>query len=449
MTTPIIDFVKKYISDSCDRLHMPGHKGTKLLGCELLDITEIDGADVLYHANGIIKESMTYASQLFGSGKTLYSAEGSSLSIRAMLYLAVMYAKNNNRPPLIFAGRNAHKVFVMTSALLDFSTEWLYGVENQGINSCLITKEYLEEQLSKVETVPCAVYITSPDYLGNIADIKGISEVCRKYGILLLVDNAHGAYLKYLPESRHPMSLGADICCDSAHKTLPALTGAGYLHISENAPEEITKNAEKAMSLFASTSPSYLILQSLDAVNKYICEGYREKLAMYCTKISNLKKRLSDSGVENLDLEPLKLTLLPKKLGYSGTELYTILRKNNLICEFYDPDYVIMMLTPENGDDVLDRIYDVLTAIPRKQQITQVPPTFAKKMTAMSVKNAMTTKTEKLPIRQCIGRIYAGITVSCPPAIPIAVCGEIMDENTIGLMEYYGETEAEVVASSV
>lgn len=446
MTTPIIDFVKKYISASPERLHMPGHKGAELLGFEPLDITEIDGADVLYHADGIIKESMNNASRLFGSGKTLYSAEGSSLSIRAMLYLAVIYAKQNGRSPLIFAGRNAHKVYIMTSALLDFSTKWLYGAESCGINCCVITKEYLEEELSKSDVKPCAVYITSPDYLGNIADIKGLSEVCRKYGTLLLVDNAHGAYLRYLPESLHPMSLGADICCDSAHKTLPALTGAGYLHISENAPKEIVKNAEKAMSLFASTSPSYLILQSLDAVNKYISEGYCEKLVRYCAKISDLKKRLSASGVENLDLEPLKLTLLPKKLGYTGAELYSILIKSNLVCEFYDTDYVVMMLTPENGENVLDRIYNVLTTIHKKHQITQAPPTFAKNVTAMSVKDAMTAKTEKLPLSQCIGRIYAGVTLSCPPAIPIAVCGEIMDDNTVRLMEYYGETEADVVA---
>ncbi|MBE6704689.1 MAG: aminotransferase class V-fold PLP-dependent enzyme [Ruminococcaceae bacterium] len=445
MTTPILDFVKKYISSHPQRLHMPGHKGAQILGCEPLDITEIDGADVLYHANGIIKESMDNASALFGSGKTLYSAEGSSLSIRAMLYLAVMYAKRKGKEPLVFAGRNAHKVYIMTSALLDFSTKWLYGVENCGINSCNITKEYLEDELSNADILPCAVYITSPDYLGNIADIRGISEVCRKYGVLLLVDNAHGAYLRFLPESLHPMSLGADICCDSAHKTLPALTGAGYLHISKNAPKEIFEDGEKAMSLFASTSPSYLILQSLDAVNGYLSGDYRERLSEYCGRMSDLKKRLSDSGVENYGHEPLKLTVLPKKLGYSGAELYDILRENELVCEFYDPDHVVMMLTPENGEDVFDKIYKAFTSVPKKAPITETAPHFAKSKTAMSVKAAMMAERERLPLEACIGKIYAGITVSCPPAIPIAVCGEVIDEDTVKLMRYYGETEADVV----
>ena len=130
-----------------------------------------------------------------------------------------------------------------------------------------ITSEMLKEKLSAMEILPAAVYITCPDYLGNMLDIKALSEICHNFGVLLLVDNAHGAYLNFLCESKHPISLGADMCCDSAHKTLPVLTGGAYLHMAGGLSESIYRNAKRAMALFASTSPSYLILQSLDMAN--------------------------------------------------------------------------------------------------------------------------------------------------------------------------------------
>ena len=127
MKTPICDFVERYAREGKTRLHMPGHKGVPFLGIEDKDITEIDGADVLYSADGIIAESQGYATGLFGSGKTLYSTEGSSLCIRAMVYLAALCAKGQGKRPLILAARNAHKTFISAVALADADVEWIYG----------------------------------------------------------------------------------------------------------------------------------------------------------------------------------------------------------------------------------------------------------------------------------------------------------------------------------
>ena len=445
MDTPIIDFVNEYVNSGSLRLHMPGHKGKELLGFERYDITEIDGADVLYNAQGIIKDSMQNATALFGTGKTLYSTEGSSLSIRAMLYLVCLYAKLKGEKPLIFAGRNSHKAFVMSAAVLDFDIRWLYGEGNGGITECMISPQELERELSIAERKPSAVYITSPDYLGNIADISGIAEVCRKYDVLLLVDNAHGAYLNFLPENRHPIYLGADMCCDSAHKTLPALTGAGYLHISENAPRILCENAEKAMSLFASTSPSYLILQSLDYMNKYLSGDYRDKLSDFCNRVSDLKKKLSAIGIANLDTEPLKITFTPKEFGYTGLQLNEYLRNCGLVCEFSDPDYVVLMLTPENTENTLSEIYRVMSALEKRERIPDVPPQIPTLTAIVPIKQVLFSETEILPARQCVGRIFADINASCPPAIPIAVCGEILCRDAIELLRYYGKTECRVL----
>ena len=124
MNTPICDFVRRYAQSGTVRLHMPGHKGSGPLGCEALDITEIAGADSLYEADGIIAESEANAAALFGAARTLYSAEGSSQCIRAMLCLAAQNAPRGARP-LILAARNVHKAFVLGAALLGAAAELL------------------------------------------------------------------------------------------------------------------------------------------------------------------------------------------------------------------------------------------------------------------------------------------------------------------------------------
>lgn len=436
MDTPIYDFVKKYANGNSMRLHMPGHKGMGTLGVERLDITEIEGADVLYCPDGIIRKSEENASRLFGTKRTLYSAEGSSLSIRAMLYLALLYAKECGKRPVIAAGRNAHKVFVSTAALLDFETLWIFSEQSESVVSCEITPSTLNTFLNENEV--CAVYITSPDYLGNIADIKGLSEICKAHGVLLLVDNAHGAYLNFLPTNLHPIALGADICADSAHKTLPVLTGGAYLHISKDAPELFAKLADSAMALFASTSPSYLIMQSLDLANKYISDGYSDRLADFTEKVDNLKKVLTDSGFTLVGNEPLKVTVAPKSYGYTGEELSEILRSKSIVCEFCDRDFLVLMLTPELGENALGILSGALTGIPQKSKIDEKAPTLGIPERIMSPREATMSVSREFDANKCIGKVLASANISCPPAIPIIVCGEKIDESATQVFKYYG-----------
>ena len=442
MKTPICDFVTQYAQEKTLRLHMPGHKGAGSLGVEQWDLTEIDGADVLYHADGILRESQENAATLFGSGKTLYSTEGSSLAIRAMVYLLTLYAKKEGRRPLIAAGRNAHKTFMTAAALLDAEVAWLYPRNEEGLLSCDIRPEELEQDLLQMEPRPLAVYLTCPDYLGNMLDVRGISEVCHRYGVLLLVDNAHGAYLRFLPRSLHPMDLGADLCCDSAHKTLPVLTGGAYLHIAPSAPKLFYEQSEQAMALFASTSPSYLILQSLDAANAYLAEGYREKLANAVERIGQLKERIAMAQVGR---EPLKLTLAPKSYGYLGTELAEILQEKGIVCEFSDPDFVTMMLSPEMTEGDFARLQTTLCAVERKEPIFVMPPPFPKAVRCMTPKEALFTPSRDLPARDCLGKILASACVTCPPAIPVLVCGEQINEEAIACFEYYGIAHCRVL----
>ena len=437
METPICDFVRKYTQSGTIRLHMPGHKGVGPLGFEHLDITEITGADSLYEAEGIVAQSESNASSLFQC-PTFYSTEGSSQCIRAMLHLVTRCNRK------IAAGRNAHKAFLSAAALLDLEVDWLYPENNGSYLSCNISEKILEQYLSSCAELPAAVYITSPDYLGNMLDIAAIAAVCHRYSVLLLVDNAHGAYLKFLPGSMHPMDQGADLCCDSAHKTLPVLTGGAYLHIRDG---NIAKDAKAALSLFGSTSPSYLILQSLDAANAILSDpAYIKNLGHLCLLTSDLRQRIQSYGIPtDLGSEPLKITLSPKAHGYTGTETADYLRKHGIECEFADPDFLVLMVSPSITEEDLKRLAYLLIALPRRDAIVSDPPALCQPTKSLTIRNAMFSLSETIPATESNGRILASPSVGCPPAVPIVVCGETIDECAIACFEYYGITSVSVI----
>ena len=441
MTTPIYDFLKQYADASPLRLHMPGHKGRGELGFEALDLTEVSGADSLYEASGIIKESEDNASTLFGC-PTYYSTEGSSQCIRAMLYLAMI--STPTAKPLILAARNAHKTFLSALALLDVSVEWLYGSDSSYL-SCPVTSDDVESAILSSPVKPIGVYLTSPDYLGNVADIQSIAAVCHKHGVLLLVDNAHGAYLKFTTPSRHPIDLGADLCCDSAHKTLPVLTGGAYLHVSHRLSTLESTVVKQALSLFGSTSPSYLILASLDLANAYLADGYPQKLARFIPYAEHTKRTLSHHGYTLAGNEPLKITVATKSYGYEGTQIAALLAEQGLICEFADPDFVVLMLTPETTLFDLQKIQKAFLSIPSASPLSTVPPRMAQKTAVMSPREALLSPSETLPVSKALGRICGATIVGCPPAVPITVSGEEIDEAAIDAFAYYGITSCSVV----
>mgnify|MGYP003294685246 FL=1 len=436
MNTPICDFAARYVQGDPLRLHMPGHKGQAFLGIEPLDITEIDGADSLYEADGIIRQSEDNASALFGC-PTYYSTEGSSQCIRAMVHLAALHAKAQGRKPLIVAARNAHKTFLSAVALLDLEVLWLYPEQNDSYLTCRISPEALEQFLRSAAEKPTAVYLTSPDYLGTLADIAGLSAVCRRHGVLLLVDNAHGAYLRFLQPSLHPMDLGADLCCDSAHKTLPVVTGGAYLHLSPQLQSEVGAQVKTGLELFGSTSPSYLILQSLDRANPYL-EQYGQRLQEFLPHVGALKAALAQNGYRLLSEEPLKITVSSKEYGYTGKELADYLQQHRMVCEFADPDYLVLMVTPETGAEGLERLKDVLLALPKKQPLPPCPLEFRPGEQVLSIRQAMLSPGVVLPVEQCEGRILASASVGCPPAVPILICGERINAHAIDCFRYYG-----------
>ena len=440
MKTPVCDFVAAYEQSGIARLHMPGHKGKGPLGCEGRDITEIAGADSLYEAGGVIAQSEQNAAALFGAKATFYSAGGSSQCIGAMLCLALQKSKSR----VVLAARNAHKSFLHAAALLDADVRWLWP-RPYSLLACPMTPEMLENALAALPEAPAAVYITSPDYLGNVQPVAALAKVCHAHGAPLLVDNAHGAYLHFLPAPVHPLDEGADLCCDSAHKTLPVLTGGAYLHLGHGLLKAEEGEVRAALSLFGSTSPSYLILQSLDACNRYLADEARPKLAACVREVEALKADLAAQGWAVAESEPLKVTLHASKRGWRGDALADFLRKNGVECEYADPDDLVLMVSPQNSPEDLEKVRTALAAAGQGGEAPQTPPQMARPRQAMGIRAALLAPAEEVPVAAAAGRVCAAPTVGCPPAVPVVVSGEEISPDAAAVFRYYGIETVRVV----
>ncbi len=550
METPICDFVRQYAASGAIRAHMPGHKGrgpaeaiwkvsgernpaakyeAALSDVFPFDITEIEDADDLYHAQSIIAESEANASSLFGC-PTYYSTEGSSLCIRAMIYLCMMKqaedafdarkalsagasASSGEKPssgepassdepvqsekastsgekpartPWILATRNAHKAFLSSCILLNLENEWIKPTGKAGTIRTEDVTEAIMAGISKYGTLPCCVYVTSPDYTGEDQPLKDIVKAAHWRGVPVAVDNAHGAYQFFIEGICDPIEAGADICCDSAHKTLPVLTGGAYLHIRKGfrigSEETEAKRVKEAMALFASTSPSWLILQSLDLANKVLSKGWAYMLKETCSEVERLKGDLMRNGIELLGYEPMKITISTRPWGFTGHEFAARLRegdapdhdpkrkrskrplevelseteggsaKRPIEVEFSDPDMVVLMISPSNTIGEIHAMADRILSIPRHKKLPDPEYGFASVRgvadfpeRVMNMREASMRPGEYVPVEEAAGRVAHLMDVACPPAIPIVMPGERIGKKEIEIMRYYGYSECKVV----
>ena len=467
MKPPISGFLEKYDSDKdIIRLHMPGHKG-KFADCDN-DITEVHGADSLYEADDIILESEKLTSNLFGTRRTFYSTEGSSQVIKAMCYLAVRYACKktgdySRTDYAIAASRNVHKSFINASMLMEFDIEWLPSEDEEfSICKCIVTpdglRRFLTDYKKNNKKTLAAVFVTSPDYLGNMLDIKGLAYVAHEFNTLLLCDNAHGSYLKFVGGGLHPMELGADMCTDSAHKTLPVLTGGAYLHVSKNAPQDLEAEARQALLLFGSTSPSYKILRSLDLALERIEPKKYEECAQL---LDELKDSLREMGLKIYCSEPLKITLDLRESGIDGKNLAKELRDRKIICEYGEPEFVVTMWSPFNEyPTAFDRFKNAVEEIIKNENVSS--DSFEAEV---NIKNEFRKKKFKLPevVYQpyetllmlkkivkvddsIIGEIAADNLTGCPPAISPVIAGEKIDKDIVDILKFYGVEEIGVIS---
>ena len=258
----------------------------------------------------------------------------------------------------------------------------------------------------------------------------------------LLVDNAHGACLRFLPGDRHPLSLGADLCCDSAHKTLPALTGAAWLHISPRAEKLFGERARQAMEVYGSTSPSYLTLMSLDRLNAYLSGEGPLALQRTAEALEDVREQLRKAHWRVLLTDPMRLTLRAP-VGSSGFQMADALRKAGAECEYADRDHLVMMISPMNTPEELALIPRALGRAPSPCGEIRLPRVRCR--AALSIREAVFAPWETVPLEKALGRVCASPAAACPPAVPVVCAGEVIDENALIVMRYYGFESIRVV----
>jgi arginine/lysine/ornithine decarboxylase len=398
--TPVHDFLKTYSAKNHIRCHTPGHKGF----ANLHDITEVPGAV------SIIEESEHIAASLFGAERTLYSCSGSTLAIQTMLTLA--------KPRRVAAFRGSHRSLISATALLGFEIDWFYTTED-----IIVTPE------------TDAVFMNSIDYHGNMYDVAGAAKTCKTAGVPLLVDNAHGAYLTFT--GNHPLALGAAMTADSAHKTLPVLTGGAYLHISSDYPE-YAAGAKDAMALFASTSPSYLVLESLDLCNRHIA-GSKPAAFEYIAELKAGLNRIRKS-------DELRVTFNAYEYGYTGFEFADELRRHNIEPEYADINYTVLLFSTTSAKADTDAVLAAVRNIKHKPQLEPVIFPALKPQRAMNTREALfAANSKRVALSAAAGRICAEIISPCPPGVPLVIPGEIIGSEEAEVLAAYGISNIRVL----
>ncbi len=426
MKTPICDFLEKYSAENRLRLHMPGHNGEFPH-----DITEIHGADSLYESDssgGIINISEAYAASIFGAAKTCYSTCGSTLAIQTALALL-----KSRGCKTIAAPRFAHRSLVSAAALLHLNIKWLYPDEFLSVNV-----KYDEKALEGAD----ALFITNIDYYGGTW--KHINPK-----IPVIVDNAHGAYLRFVDkhifgtEYLHPLEMGFPLMsAESAHKTLPVLTGGAYLHFTSGVD---FSRAKEMMAMFGTSSPSYQILESLDRFNGMIADNI-QLVNHACEAVAELKEHLSQYGIPTRKSDHLRITINARECGYTGFEYAKQLRIAGIECEWADDTYIVLLFSAATTIEDIQRAEMGIMFIPMKTPLPPVQRPVVKPTADIPVYDAVFRRRKIIPLEQAGGSVCAEISAPCPPGIPLIMPGEIIGHNEMSMLKSYGVKTVQVVA---
>lgn len=410
MDTPVKDMLQAYSKSDAHRFHMPGHKGAyKVDGSH--DITELDFSDDLYGASGVLMELEATLAQRAKSKRSLVLTGGSSAGVRIILTVLKQYCGNKK----ILIANNAHR------SVAD-------GCIIAGIDPIILP---LEELINCIDSSVGAIFITSPDYYGNMADIIRLREACDRFGVILAQDEAHGAHLPYigLPSGAEY----ADISVQSMHKTMGALTQAATLNINR---DELIRPALLARRMLCTSSPSYLVMESMEwASNQYVTEA-----PAFLKRVTDLRAELEKLNPDASTADPTRLYLrFPLCSGFEAARLF---KQKGVIPEMADEGGVVFILTPHDKD--YSRLIDAAKQIcklniPRKKM--PAPPALGN--FAVSMRDAALSKHKYVDILNAEGCISGACIGVYPPGIPQIYPGQIITKEHIRFLTICAE-QAEI-----
>lgn len=472
--------------------HMPGHKRNQESWLTFdfpnpfsIDITEIDGFDNLHHPEGILKESMEWASEVYGSDKTWYLVNGSTCGILSSICGTV-------RPGgRILMSRNCHKSAYHGVILMDAKVSYIYPqiIEDMGIQGGILPED-VENSLDRYPDTE-AVLIVSPTYDGIVSDVEKIAKIVHAHGIPLIVDEAHGAHFSFgngvFPKSA--IQCGADLVIQSVHKTLPSFTQTALLH-GQKGRIDIDR-VERYLQMFQTSSPSYIFMAGIEQCIYEMSQNGKDAMAQFWKRLMLLRKRLKNlkvlrilgeinsglneysvsgnlkNGVYGIDLSKLVISCRGCRKNLSGEQLGDWLRRDyGIEMEMCGADYAVAILTYMDSQENLDRLADALLEIDENMEKNRLAEEASESSVEMVREKAFATignpeenncwiweqpdirkkpseaanlPSESLLLEQCAGRISAEFIYLYPPGIPIVTPGECITKMILNQIFYYKE----------
>ncbi|MCD8239639.1 MAG: aminotransferase class V-fold PLP-dependent enzyme [Clostridiales bacterium] len=431
----LIDRLKKIDSYP---FHMPGHKrNTDLFR---FDFTEIEATDDLHHPQGILKERMEKAAEIYGTLSTKFLVNGSTCGI-----LAAVCALTKEGDSILMA-RNCHKSVYNAVLLKGLKPYYICPkTDEKGICGGISPKE-VEKALK--ESGAKLFVMVSPIYEGVVSDIKAISGVCKSFGCILVVDEAHGAHFSFYDKfPTSAVKLGADVVIQSLHKTLPALTQTGILHICS---DRIDKNEVfKSLSIFESSSPSYLLLSSADSCIDFMHSPKGQRFFdYYWAMLTDFRKKargyILDSDVIGknhiFDLDPSRLVI------FGGKEAAEAIRRQNIELEMENVLYSVAISSVGDTQEGFDRLLKAFkTFEPLTEESIKGDFGIIKPKIILSPKEAEVRDSERIPLKASVGRICKEAVYIYPPGVPAVNKGEEITSEVLELISAYIERDLNVI----
>ena len=456
LETPLLNAIQQLVQKPHAAFYAPGHKQGKginhnirdLFGTQAFqaDLPELPELDNLFAPEGVIEQAQQLAAATFGAAKTWFLINGSTCGIAAAI-LATCDAGDK-----IILPRNIHQSaiagLILSGAIPIFVNPKYDAQEGLTYN---VTPEAIQQAL-KAHPDTKAVMMLYPTYQGVCCDLKAIAEITHQYNIPLLVDEAHGAHFAFHPDlPPAAMSVGADLTVQSTHKVLSAMTQASMLHIQDD--RVCDRRISKALQLLQSTSPSYLLLASLDAARQQMAREGRELMSQTIALATEAKNKLVEipnlsvfqptSGPGCQHFDPTRLTIDVSKLGITGFEADAILNDQlGVTCELPLLRHLTFIISLGNTPEDIAQLIQACQTLSQSTTSQAIYPSLIPYPSSLilhpltiSPRQAYFAPTKTIPFREASDRLCAELICPYPPGIPLLMPGEIITREAIDYLQ--------------